>query len=70
MSALTRQGIFDQSLLENRYPVSAVPQMEYATAVLKAFPGVFAANNEYLGLTFAADSEAEALLNVSAWRRC
>jgi len=62
MSALTRQGIFDQSLLENRYPVSAVPQVEYATAVLKAFPGVFAANNEYLGLTFAADSEAEALL--------
>ncbi|MEM8501891.1 MAG: glycoside hydrolase family 10 protein [Cyanobacteria bacterium P01_D01_bin.1] len=62
MTSLTRKGIFDSSLLESRYPVSAVTQVEFATAVLKAFPGVFAANNEYLGLTFEADSEAEALL--------
>ena len=62
VSALTLQGVFDPSVLESRYPVSAVTQVEYATAVLKAFPGVFAANNEYLGLTFSASSEAEALL--------
>ncbi len=62
MSALTAQGIFNPTVLENRYPVSAITQVEYATAVLKAFPGVFAANNEYLGLTFAASSESEALL--------
>lgn len=62
MRSLILQGVFDQGLLESRYPVSAVTQAEFATAVLKSYPGVFAANNEYLGLTFEADSEAEALL--------
>ncbi|EDX84437.1 conserved hypothetical protein [Synechococcus sp. PCC 7335] len=62
MTSLTLQGIFEPSVLENRYPLDAITQIEFATAVLKAFPGVFAANNEYLGLTFEADSEAEALL--------
>ena len=62
MSSLTLQGIFEPSVLESRPPRSAITQIEFATAVLKAFPGVFAANNEYLGLTFEANSEAEALL--------
>ncbi|WP_228024605.1 glycoside hydrolase family 10 protein [cf. Phormidesmis sp. LEGE 11477] len=62
MTSLTLQGIFEPSVLESRYPRSAISQIEFATAVLKAFPGAFAANNEYLGLTFEAGSEAAALL--------
>ena len=61
--ALVAQGVFDQRLVNNRYPNSSLSQLEFSRAVLKAFPGAFAANNEYLGLTFdEASSEAEALL--------
>jgi len=61
--ALVAQGVFDQRFVNSRYPNSALSQAEFSNAVLKAFPGAFAANNEYLGLTFdAASDEAEALL--------
>ena len=63
MQALSQQGIFASQDVNRRYPNGALTQAEFAIAVLKAFPGVFAANNEYLGLTFdEASSEAEALL--------
>ena len=61
--ALVAQGVFDQRTVNSRYPSSALTQGEFATAVLKTFPGAFAANNEYLGLTFdEARDESEALL--------
>lgn len=63
MQALVAQGVFEQQDINSRYPNSALSQAEYATAVLKAFPGAFTANNEYLGLSFdEAQSEPEALL--------
>ena len=63
MTSLTRQGVFAPDMLARRYPSSALTQAEFADAVLKAFPGAFAAANEYLGLTFdEAESETEALL--------
>lgn len=61
--ALVAQGVFDQRFVNSRYPNSSLTQAEFANAVLKSFPGAFAANNEYLGLTFdEAQNEAEALL--------
>lgn len=63
IQALVSQGVFAQRDVNDRFPNAALTQQEYASAVLKAFPGAFAANNEYLGLTFdEAESEAEALL--------
>ncbi|MEO0645760.1 MAG: family 10 glycosylhydrolase, partial [Cyanobacteria bacterium J06650_10] len=63
IQALSQQGVFGPEDVNRRYPNGALTQAEFATAVLKAFPGAFAANNEYLGLTFdEASSEAEALL--------
>ena len=62
MTSLTLQGVFDPSVIVSSYPHSTISQLEFATTVLQNFPGVFAANNDYLGLTFVADSEAEALL--------
>ncbi|NEP19960.1 MAG: family 10 glycosylhydrolase, partial [Leptolyngbya sp. SIO4C1] len=43
-------------------PASALTQQEFAKAVLRVFPGTFAAANEALGLEFEAPTEAEALL--------
>ena len=61
--ALVAQGVFEQRFVNSRYPNSSLTQFEFADAVLKAFPGAFAANNEYLGLTFdEAENEPEALL--------
>ena len=61
--ALVSQGVFDQRFVNSRYPNSSLTQAEFANAVLKTFPGAFAANNEYLGLTFdEAKNEGEALL--------
>ncbi|MEO1622449.1 MAG: glycoside hydrolase family 10 protein, partial [Cyanobacteria bacterium J06632_3] len=63
MQALVQQGIFSQQDVSRRYPNGGITQGEFAGAVLKAFPGAFAANNEYLGLTFPeANNESEALL--------
>lgn len=63
VQALVSHNVFEQRFVNGRYPSSALTQEAYATAVLKAFPGAFAANNEYLGLTFdEAETEAEALL--------
>ncbi|MGC1527827.1 MAG: glycoside hydrolase family 10 protein [Phormidesmis sp.] len=63
MQGLVQQGVFSSQALNRRYPNESLTQTEFATAVLKAFPGAFAANNEYLGLTFdQASSETEALL--------
>ncbi|MGB3294107.1 MAG: glycoside hydrolase family 10 protein [Phormidesmis sp.] len=62
MDSLVLEGVFDPQTF-SRYPDSALTQAEFADAVLKAFPGAFAAANEYLGLTFdEAESETEALL--------
>lgn len=62
MESLFVQGVFDPHVFE-RYPSSTLTQAEFADAVLKAFPGTFAAANEYLGLTFdEAETETEALL--------
>ncbi len=62
LESLIPQNVFDPQIY-SRNPSSALTQAEFAGAVLKAFPGAFAANNEYLGLTFnEAESETEALL--------
>ncbi len=63
VQALVAQRVFQQRDINSRYPNSTLTQSEFADAVLKAFPGAFAASNEALGLTFdEASSEAEALL--------
>jgi uncharacterized lipoprotein YddW (UPF0748 family) len=63
VQGLVAQQVFDQRDIDRRYPTSTLTQAEFAGAVLKAFPGAFAANNETLGLTFEeARSESEALL--------
>ncbi len=63
VQALVQQGVFSAQMVNRRYPNESLTQEEFAMAVLKAFPGAFAANNEYLGLTFdQASSETEALL--------
>ncbi len=62
IQALVAQDIFEQRTINGRYPNSSMTQLEFSEAILKAFPGAFAANNEYLGLTFDAASETEALL--------
>ncbi|MEM6868544.1 MAG: glycoside hydrolase family 10 protein [Cyanobacteria bacterium P01_C01_bin.121] len=63
VQALVSQDVFEQRTVNDRFPSSALTQETYAAAVLRAFPGAFAANNEYLGLTFnEAESETEALL--------
>jgi uncharacterized lipoprotein YddW (UPF0748 family) len=63
IQALVAQQIFAQRDISRRYPNSSLTQSEFAGAVLKAFPGAFAAQNEALGLTFdEASSETEALL--------
>ena len=69
MQALIAQDVFEQGRVNARYPSSPMTQAEFARAVLKAFPGAFAASNEELGLSFSeASSEAEALL-ISALGR-
>ncbi|NEQ51349.1 MAG: family 10 glycosylhydrolase, partial [Leptolyngbya sp. SIO3F4] len=45
-----------------RYGGQPISQQQFATSVLKAFPGKFAAANEALGLTFKGNTEAEQLL--------
>ncbi len=66
MRALVTQQVFDQRDISRRYPNSTLTQAEFAEAVLKAFPGTFAARNEALGLTFEeASTETEALLIAS-----
>ncbi|MEL7331412.1 MAG: glycoside hydrolase family 10 protein [Cyanobacteria bacterium J06560_2] len=63
IQSLISQDVFSQQAVARRYPSSALTQTAYAEAVLNAFPGAFAANNEYLGLTFdEAETESEALL--------
>ncbi|MEM9945088.1 MAG: glycoside hydrolase family 10 protein [Cyanobacteria bacterium P01_D01_bin.36] len=63
VQALVSQQVLARSDVDTRYPNSSVTQAEFASAVLKAFPGTFAANNEALGLRFEeARSETEALL--------
>ncbi len=63
VQSLVAQRVFDQRMVNSRYPSSSLTQTEFADAVLKAFPGAFAAANEALGLTFdEASSETEALL--------
>ncbi|MEL6775942.1 MAG: glycoside hydrolase family 10 protein [Cyanobacteria bacterium J06597_16] len=63
MQALVSQQVFEQRNINSRYPNSSLTQAEFSTAVLKAFPGAFAASNEALGLTFEeARTETEALL--------
>ncbi|MFK8183164.1 MAG: glycoside hydrolase family 10 protein [Phormidesmis sp.] len=63
VQALVTQQVFEQRSINNHYPNSSMTQAEFAEAVLRAFPGAFAANNEALGLRFeAASSETEALL--------
>ncbi|MGB3299409.1 MAG: glycoside hydrolase family 10 protein [Phormidesmis sp.] len=63
VQALVAQRVFNQRDINSRYPNSTLTQSEFAEAVLKAFPGAFAASNEALGLTFdEASSESEALL--------
>ena len=63
VQSLISQGALAPSQLNRRYPDSPFTQSEYANLVLKAFPGAFAAANQYLGLTFDdARNEAEALL--------
>ncbi|MEO0886911.1 MAG: glycoside hydrolase family 10 protein [Cyanobacteria bacterium J06648_10] len=63
IQALISHDVFDQRFVNGRYSSSGLTQLTYANAVLRAFPGAFAANNEYLGLTFEdAQSEGEAVL--------
>jgi uncharacterized lipoprotein YddW (UPF0748 family) len=59
---LVRQQILTADILQRAYPADPIPQAAFATAVLRAFPGRFAAANASLGLTFEAETEAAALL--------
>ena len=69
VQALVAQQVFEQRNVNARYPSSPMTQAEFASAVLKAFPGAFAASNEELGLRFdEAGSEAEALLMAALGR--
>ncbi len=45
-----------------RYAAQPIAQQQFAAAVLRAFPGKFAAANEALGLTFDGETEVEQLL--------
>ncbi|MEM9486940.1 MAG: glycoside hydrolase family 10 protein, partial [Cyanobacteria bacterium P01_F01_bin.116] len=45
-----------------RYGAQPISQQQFATAVLRTFPGKFAAANEALGLTFEGDTETDQLL--------
>jgi len=63
VQALVAQQVFEQRNINARYPNSSMTQADFASAVLRAFPGAFAASNEELGLRFDdASSETEALL--------
>lgn len=63
VTALTQQQVFDPVQLQMRYPADPITQVDFSAAVLRAFPGDFAAANEALGLTFNdAATESEALL--------
>ncbi len=63
VQSLISQGVLAPDQMDRSYPNSPFTQSAYAKAVLKAFPGTFAAANEYLGLSFdTAANEAEALL--------
>ena len=48
-----------------RYGSQPISQQHFAAAVLRAFPGKFAAANEALGLTFEGDTEVDQLLAAS-----
>jgi uncharacterized lipoprotein YddW (UPF0748 family) len=69
VAALISERVLDQRLVSGRNPGSSLSQAEFADAVLRAFPGTFAAANEALGLTFdEASSEREALLMAALGR--
>ncbi len=52
----------DQILEPVRYGAQPISQQQFAAAVLRAFPGKFAAANQALGLTFEGETEVEQLL--------
>lgn len=60
VQSLSQQGIL--SVLPTARPADSITQIDFANAVLSAFPGTFAEANEALGLEFDAPTEAEALL--------
>jgi uncharacterized lipoprotein YddW (UPF0748 family) len=62
LQGLERQGILDPAGLRATSPEGPITQGQFAEAVLRAFPGRFAAANEALGLTFDAPTEMGDLL--------
>lgn len=63
VEALVQEQVFNAANISRHYPNSALTQAEFANAVLKAFPGTFAAVSEELGLTFeTAKTETDSLL--------
>lgn len=62
-AALDEQQILGTSAV--RYGAQPISQQQFAAAVLRAFPGKFAAANEALGLTFDGATEADQLLTAA-----
>ncbi|MEM9977429.1 MAG: glycoside hydrolase family 10 protein [Cyanobacteria bacterium P01_D01_bin.2] len=58
--ALSQRQILDVETV--RYQAQPISQQHFAAAVLKAFPGKFAAANAALGLTFDGETEVDQLL--------
>lgn len=52
-----------------RYGAQPISQQQFAAAVLRAFPGKFAAANASLGLTFDGETEVEQLLTAALGER-
>lgn len=63
VAALNQRQILPVAAI--RYAAQPISQQQFATAVLRAFPGKFAAANAALGLTFDGDTEVEQLLTAA-----
>ncbi len=63
VEALSQRQILTVSSV--RYGAQPISQQQFAAAVLRAFPGKFAAANEALGLTFAGETDVDQLLGAA-----
>ncbi|MEM1251589.1 MAG: glycoside hydrolase family 10 protein [Cyanobacteria bacterium P01_H01_bin.21] len=63
VAALSQRQILNVGSV--RYGSQPISQQQFAAAVLRAFPGEFAAANEALGLTFEGETEVDQLLAAS-----
>lgn len=67
VAALNQRQILPVGVV--RYAAQPISQQRFAAAVLRAFPGKFAAANAALGLTFDGETEVEQLLAAALGER-